>query len=119
MAAEIRDQISRISRQIFDLETAYFAGTAGVEDTIIPLGPYRVINKKGALDVRRDQRIFSLSSSSDGGSWPASAHAPQELAAALAAGGVTPGHVEHHAAAARTGSTGGDAPTARAQKKKR
>ena len=94
-AAEIRDEIARISQQIHDLETAYFAGTAGVEDTIIPLGPYRVVNKKGTLEVTRDQRVFSLSASAEGGSWPASAHAPHELAAALAAGGVTPGHAEH------------------------
>lgn len=92
-AEHLRAQIAEVSKQIYDLETAYFAGTGGVEDSIIPLGPYKVVNKKGLLDVRREQRVFSLSAATaGGGAWPAAAHAPHELAAALAAGGVTPGH---------------------------
>jgi hypothetical protein len=118
-AAQIRDEIARISVQIHDLETAYFAGTAGVEDTIIPLGPYRVVNKKGALDVARDQRVFSLSASADGGSWPATAHAPHELAAALAAGGVTPRHVAHASAgSARSAGEAGASSEAAGESKK-
>ena len=87
----LRSEIAYVSKQISDLEMAYFAGTAGVETGVLPLGPYKVVNKKSTLTVRRDQRVFSQSaapgtgSGSDGGPWPAAAHSSQALAVALSA----------------------------------
>jgi hypothetical protein len=103
----LRAEIARVSQQIEDLETAYFAGTGGVEDAVVPLGPLKVVNKKQRLPVRREQRVFSLSAGADGAPWPARAHAPHELAAALAAGGVTPGHVAPPLDSADDGAGGG------------
>ncbi len=88
---ELRAELARVNQQIFDLETAYFGGTGGVDDCVLPLGPFKVVNKKGALPVARSQRLFSLSSATgDGGPWPEAAHAPAALVAALAAGGTAP-----------------------------
>jgi hypothetical protein len=93
MADSIRADIAHVSKQILDLESAYFAGTAGVESSVLPLGSYKVVNKKTSLVVRREQRIFSLSSSSgDGGAWPETAHSSQSLAAMLTAAGARSGN---------------------------
>lgn len=89
MSETLRADIAHVSKQILDLESAYFAGTAGVESSVLPLGSYKVVNKKTSLVVRREQRIFSLSSSNgDGGAWPETAHSPLNLAAVLTAAGA-------------------------------
>jgi len=83
--ADLRASIARTQQQIADLETAYFAHTPGVDDGPLPLGPLRAAGKGRALAVRREQRIFSLSSAAaDGAPWPERAHAAAALAAALA-----------------------------------
>ena len=65
---------------------AYFAHTPGLEAGPLPLGPLRAAGKGKALSVRREQRIFSLSSATaDGAPWPERAHPAAALAAALAA----------------------------------
>ena len=84
--ADLRAAIARTQQQIVDLETAYFAHTPGVEAGPLPLGPLRAAGKGKALAVRREQRIFSLSSATaDGAPWPERAHPAAALAAALAA----------------------------------
>ena len=99
----LRAEIAHVSKQISDLELAYFAGTAGVESGVLPLGPYKVVNKKASLFVRRDQRVFSISASGsgDGGTWPEAAHSPQALAAVLASAG--PRRTRKNAKALATG----------------
>jgi hypothetical protein len=76
--ASQRAEYTQLLENITLLETAYFEDTPAVEDTLLPLGRVLVQNKRKVAAVRREQRVFSLSSTA-GGAWPEGAHGAQAL----------------------------------------
>ena len=103
--AALRAEYATLLEHITLLETAYFEDTPAVEDTLLPLGRVLVQNKRKVQVVRREQRVFSLSSPA-AGAWPEAAHGAQALVAQLLEGmdpqaGRRRRRLEAEAAAAR------------------
>jgi hypothetical protein len=74
----LRADYAQLLENITLLETAYFEDTPAVEDTLLPLGRVLVQNKRKVPAVRREQRVFSLSSTA-AGAWPEASHGAQAL----------------------------------------
>ncbi len=85
----LRAEYQQLAENITLLETSYFGETAGVSDGLLPLGRAVQLSKRKEPSVRREQRVFSLSSTACG-AWPEAAHTVQELASALAAAAMRP-----------------------------
>ncbi len=81
----LRVEYAALLEHITLLETAYFEDSAGVEETLLPLGRVLLQNKRRVQEVRREQRVFSLSSPA-AGAWPEAAHGAQALVQALVEG---------------------------------
>lgn len=81
----LRVEYAALLEHIGLLETAYFEETAGVEEALLPLGRVLLQNKRKVPEVRREQRVFSLSSPA-AGAWPEAAHGAQALVQQLVEG---------------------------------
>jgi hypothetical protein len=114
-----RAEYQLLADNIALLETSYFEETAGVEDTLLPLGRVMQTNKRKAQAVRREQRVFSLSSSG-GGAWPEAAHGAQALVTSLLEG-MAPAaqRARRRAAAAQAREEREEAEAKRAKHKRR